>query len=126
MAKFQEVNEVKSTREEGLKIVFNQVAAIQALKSTPMKSTRSGGNGGGHEGVFTTTLKSCIKSAKDEGVLTISMAQIRAMMQASIEGEMTKAVAKRISDQVWGLSDKNKKNSAPLLKGISCGVYEIL
>lgn len=126
MAKFQEVNQVKSTREEGLKIVFNQVAAIQALKSTPMKSTRSGGNSGGHEGVFTTTLKSCIQSAKDEGVLVISMAQIRAMMQASIEGEMTKAVAKRISDQVWGLSDKNKKNSTPLLKGISCGVYEIL
>lgn len=106
-------------------MVFNQVAALQALRATPMKSGRSGGCG--HEGEFMKTLKSCISSAKEEGVVQISMAQIRAMMQASTEGgELTDALKKRVSDSVWGLSDKNKKNDAPLLKGVSNGVYEIL
>ncbi len=135
MAKFQTVAEVKETREEGLKTVFNRVdmsVALAALKSTPMKTKRvSGGNSGGKKGIFMTNLEEIIKGAKDNGTVEISMAQIQAMMKTTLSAPLTGAdeeakFNKRVSDAVWGVSSRNKKNDAPLLEaGDSKGVYNI-
>ena len=131
MAKFQNPEQVADTRKTSIEFNFNMVAVKAALKATPLKAPRQSSCGGGKEGAFTITLKQCINAAKEDGTLLVSMAQIQAMMMATLENPITdtderKKFNKRISDQVWGMSDKNKKNTAPLLKGVANGTYEIL
>lgn len=134
MTKFQNANEVKTAREEGIKTVFNRIdlsAALMALKSTPAVSKHSGSCGGGKKGIFMINLEDCIKAAKDNGTVQITMNQIQAMMKTALASPFAsddeeKSFNKKVSDKVWGLSDKNKKNDTPILHGVSNGVYEIL
>ena len=134
MTKFQNKEQVQTVREEGIKGVFNRIdlsVALVALKSTPAVSKRSGGCGGGKKGIFMTNLEDCIKAAKDNGTVQITMNQIQAMMKTSLSSPFAsddeeKSFNKKVSDKVWGLSDKNKKNDAPILHGVSNGIYEIL
>mgnify|MGYP003339087527 CR=1 FL=1 len=133
MANFQDVNEVKTIREANKGIVFNEVnmsAALEALKATPLTNTRTATPHAPREkSQFNKNLEAVIAAIKESGVDTVSMAQIRAMMATSvvIEGDdALKAFNKRISDSVWMLSDKNKKNQNPVLLGAGTGLYKIV
>lgn len=125
MAKtFDNVNEVKTTREEGRKIVFNMAAALAALKATPMKAGRTGG--ASESGALKQCILDCIDAAKNDSTTQIGMSQIKAMLGSAGYDLADKKVMKLVSDTVWGISDRNKNCKQPVLKGVSTGVYDIL
>lgn len=103
------VEQVNETRQANEPILFNRQAALMALKSTP-KHTRvvSGSN----MGDLAKDILECFKAAGSE----LSVGQVIAMYAAAKGEEATKELKKKISDKVWGLSDKNKNNKNPALK----------
>lgn len=122
---FEAVSEIKATREEGKKIVFNAAAALAALKATPMHAGHTGG--GAKNGALKDTILQCIATAKESGATQISMNQIKEMLGTAGYDTQDKKQMKEVSDKVWGISDKNKNCKAPVLKGVKdmSGVYEI-
>lgn len=110
MAKvFNNVQEVKEARTQNEGVIFNVQAALKALKSTP-KHTRV--VSGGSLGDLSKDILECFKAAGSE----LSVSQVVAMYSAAKGEEATKELKKKISDKVWGLSDKNKNNKNPSLK----------
>lgn len=110
MAKvFNNVQEVESARKANEPVLFNVQAALKALKSTP-KHTRV--VSGGSLGDLAKDILECFKAAGSE----LSVGQVVAMYSAAKGEEVTKELKKKISDKVWGLSDKNKNNKNPALK----------
>lgn len=120
MAKvFNNVTEVATARAESEPKLFNVQAALMALKSTP-KHTRS--VSGGSLGDLAKDILECFKAAGSE----LSVGQVVAMYSAAKGEEATKELKKKISDKVWGLSDKNKNNKNPSLKqGAEQGCYTL-
>lgn len=110
MAKvFKNVEQVQEARAQNEDIIFNKAAALMALKSTP-KHTRVSSNGS--LGDLSKDILECFKAAGSE----LSVGQVIAMYAAAKGQEATKELKKKISDKVWGLSDKNKNNKNPALK----------
>lgn len=110
MAKvFTNVKEVEAARQANEPVLFNKAAALMALKSTP-KHTRV--VSGGSLGNLAKDILECFKAAGSE----LSVGQVIAMYTAAKGEEATKELKKKISDKVWGLSDKNKNNKNPALK----------
>lgn len=107
----EQVKEVRTAKEP---VVFNASAALLALKATPMKVARAGG---GASSDLTKGIVECFKQAKGE----LSLNQVQAMYNAATKQNLANKV---FADRCWTLSDKNKKNKAPLLKaGSAKGVY---
>lgn len=109
MAKtFNTVAEVQEVRKQNEPVLFNKVAALAALSKTP-KHTRVSSDSLGD---LAKDILECFKAANSE----LSVGQVVAMYAAATGKEATKELKKKISDKVWGLSDKNKNNKNPALK----------
>lgn len=113
------VMEVQEARTQNEPILFNKVAALAALKSTPVKSRASSSSSTG----MAHDLLECFKVANQP----LSTQQAMAMYAAAKNVELTKELKHSLSSTVWVLSDRNtKRKSNPELKYNSgTGCYEL-
>lgn len=103
---FKSVKEIQSAREHGNAIVFNMIAAISAVQSTPAKV---------HSGA-TSTLRENILAIYKEAKSPLAANQVLAGLKA---GGM-EVTSKQVSDKLWGMA-----KSGVLKKSEAKGVYEL-
>jgi len=111
--------QVKAARLDNEPILFNHEAALLALKSAAVK--KAGARGGTSE--LSKDILECFEVAKKAGQTEVHVSAIRDMYNAA---KKTSLAAKVFADRIWTMSDRNKKNKAPVLK--SCkdtGVYAL-
>jgi len=114
MKKVMNIKEVQVAREENLPKIFNMVAALEAVKVTPAKLSRSGAKGD-----FSADIVEIFKAAGTP----LATNQVMAAYNA---GRGTSLDSKKFSDRCWILSDKNPKQKNPSLKaGTEKGMYEL-
>jgi len=111
--------QVKAARLTNEPVLFNKEAALLAYKSAVVK--KGGSRGAASE--LTKGILECFNVAKENGVKELHVSQIREMYNAA---KKTSLDAKLFADRVWTLSDRNKKNKAPVLKaGKESGTYTL-
>ena len=112
--KSKTLEEVRQLREENAPKIFNMTLALEAIEATTPRVYKSGARGD-----FSTKIIELFKSASKP----LAVNQVVAAFKANGEEVTNKMVA----DRLWVLSDRNKKNKAPLLKaGADKGVYELV
>ena len=77
---FETVEQVQTARKSGQGVVMNMVAAIAALKATPVKVQRAASS---RDSEFGTDVRALFEEAKNNGVEALSHAQVAAMYAAA-------------------------------------------
>jgi len=77
---FETVEQVQSARKSGQGVVMNMVAAIAALKATPVKAPRAATS---RDSEFGTDVRALFEEAKKNGCDALSHAQVAAMYAAA-------------------------------------------
>ena len=77
---FETVEQVQTARKSGQGVVMNMVAAIAALKATPVKAPRAASS---RDSEFGTDVRALFEEAKKNGCEALSHAQVAAMYAAA-------------------------------------------
>lgn len=77
---FENIEQVQTARKSGQGVVMNMVAAIAALKATPVKAPRAASN---RDSEFGTDVRALFEEAKKNGCEALSHAQVAAMYAAA-------------------------------------------
>lgn len=110
---------VKNCRLVNEPVLFNREAAIAALKSAALKP--AGARGAASQ--LSKDIIECFELAKKSGQAEVSVSAIKDMYNAAKKATLG---GKVFADRIWAMSDRNKKNKAPLLKaGKENGVYSL-
>ena len=130
MAKvFNNIEEVQTAREAGKGIVMNMVAAIEALKATPVKAPRASST---RDSEFGNDVRALFVEAAKSDVPALSAIQIATMYAAAKGIEMpsdAKELAKfkkRFYEHCLAKSDQpSKKNPHPVYHYNGAGLFSI-
>lgn len=82
---FETVEQVQTARKSGQGIVMNMVAAIAALKATPVKAPRASSS---RDSEFGNDVRALFEEAKKNGIEALSHAQVAAMYAAAKNVDM--------------------------------------
>ena len=109
------LEEVQTLREAAKSDVFNMVAAIEALKATPIKAARAVG---ARDNVFGTDIKNLFIEARNAGYDALNKLQLANMYCAAKDIEMPSDTAvkakflKKFYEHCLAKSDQPSKNNA--------------
>lgn len=112
------LEQVNTLREAAKSEVFNMVAAIEALKATPLTVKRSGGQGGSRDTGFGLDIKNLFIEARTAGYDALNKLQLANMYCAAKSVAMpedTKEKAKflkKFYEHCLAKSDQPSKNNA--------------
>ena len=122
MAKFNSIDEVRNARVSGQGIVMNIVAAVAALKATPVKTPRATST---RDSEFGNDVRALFEEAKKNGVEALSHAQVAAMYAAAksidipSDADESKKFTKKFYEHCLAHSDQPSKLEKHLAKNPS-------
>lgn len=130
MAKvFNNIDEVMVAREAGKSITMNMVAAIEALKATPVKAPRASSS---RDSEFSSDVRALFEEAVKSDVRALSAIQVANMYAAAKGIEMpsdAKELAKfkkKFYEHCLAKSDQpSKKNPHPVYHYNGAGLFSI-
>lgn len=116
---FVNIEEVQNARKSGQGIVMNMVAAIAALKSTPVKAPRAASS---RDSEFGNDVRALFEEAKKNGIEALSHAQVAAMYAAAksidipSDADDNKKFMKKFREHCYAHSDMPSKLEKKLEK----------